>query len=189
MEKRTNRRGLFSPAKRKNNTQQIQHCPRTPHNNFKTITMEEDAQKPGFFETMGQRWQYLMDKLSPQVLLRWFIFCFLFALYVLRVYLVNGWYIVTYGLGIYILNQLIGFLTPQVISSDEARFFQYFHSISPAPFLNKFCSFRNRKQFVIFQIHQNWCSLTLMKGVMASTRAYQPGKRKNSGDRPFIIFP
>ena len=34
-------------------------------------------------------------------------------LYVLRVWIINGWYIVTYGLGIYILNLLIGFLSPQ----------------------------------------------------------------------------
>ena len=32
----------------------------------------------------------------------------------LRVYLVNGWYIVTYGLGIYLLNLFIGFLSPQI---------------------------------------------------------------------------
>merc|ERR1712054_483907 len=34
-------------------------------------------------------------------------------IYCLRVYLINGWYIITYGLGIYILNLLIGFLSPQ----------------------------------------------------------------------------
>lgn len=36
------------------------------------------------------------------------------ALYGTRVFLINGWYIVTYGLGIYLLNQFIGFLSPQV---------------------------------------------------------------------------
>lgn len=34
--------------------------------------------------------------------------------YVLRVYIVQGFYVVSYGLGIYILNLLIGFLSPQV---------------------------------------------------------------------------
>merc|ERR1711998_717530 len=34
-------------------------------------------------------------------------------IYCLRVYLINGWYIITYGLGIYILNLLIGFISPQ----------------------------------------------------------------------------
>lgn len=36
------------------------------------------------------------------------------SLYVLRVYMVAGFYIVTYGLGIYLLNLFIGFITPPV---------------------------------------------------------------------------
>ena len=35
-------------------------------------------------------------------------------IYAVRVYLINGWFIVTYGLGIYLLNNFIGFLSPQV---------------------------------------------------------------------------
>jgi hypothetical protein len=34
-------------------------------------------------------------------------------IYVLRVYYVQGFYVVSYGLGIYILNLLIGFLSPK----------------------------------------------------------------------------
>ena len=37
----------------------------------------------------------------------------LLLLYTLRVYMLQGWYIVTYGLGIYLLNLFIGFLSPQ----------------------------------------------------------------------------
>lgn len=48
------------------------------------------------------------------MLFRWIGFAVVFAGYVTRVYLVNGWFIVTYGLGIFLLNQLIGFLSPQV---------------------------------------------------------------------------
>lgn len=55
-----------------------------------------------------------MDKSSPHVLYRWIIFAVVFLLYVTRVYFLNGWFIVTYGLGIYMLNQLIGFISPQV---------------------------------------------------------------------------
>lgn len=36
------------------------------------------------------------------------------VLFLLRVYMVQGWFIVTYGLGIFLLNNLIGFLSPQV---------------------------------------------------------------------------
>jgi len=30
----------------------------------------------------------------------------------LRVYFIDGWYIITYGLGIFLLNNFIGFLSP-----------------------------------------------------------------------------
>lgn len=46
---------------------------------------------------------------------RWLAFLGVMAIYLLRVFLVNGWYIVTYGLGIYLLNNFIGFLSPQVL--------------------------------------------------------------------------
>ena len=45
---------------------------------------------------------------------RWIGFSVAMLMYLLRVYFVNGWYIVTYGLGIYLLNLFIGFLSPQV---------------------------------------------------------------------------
>ena len=45
---------------------------------------------------------------------RWGGFALAVALYTLRVYYLNGWYIVTYGLAIYLLNLFIGFISPQV---------------------------------------------------------------------------
>ncbi|CBZ51236.1 hypothetical protein NCLIV_043030 [Neospora caninum Liverpool] len=45
---------------------------------------------------------------------RWLVFFALLALYVLRVYLLAGFFVVTYGLGIYLLNLLIGFISPQI---------------------------------------------------------------------------
>merc|ERR1712154_369289 len=44
---------------------------------------------------------------------RWLAFGFLAFLYLLRVWYLQGFYIVTYGLGIYLLNLFIGFLQPQ----------------------------------------------------------------------------
>ena len=75
----------------------------------------EEAPSVGFLESLSKKWQYLLDKSSPLVLYRWIFFLFILSTYVLRVYYVNGWFIVTYGLGIYLLNQFIGFLSPQVI--------------------------------------------------------------------------
>ena len=56
----------------------------------------------------------MLDKSTVYVKGRWIGFGVAMLLYLLRVYFVNGWYIVTYGLGIYLLNLFIGFLSPQV---------------------------------------------------------------------------
>uniref|UniRef100_A0A516IJJ0 Protein RER1 n=1 Tax=Turnera subulata TaxID=218843 RepID=A0A516IJJ0_9ROSI len=62
----------------------------------------------------SMRYQYFLDKSVPHILYRW-IACLAIALiYAVRVYLLQGFYIITYGVGIYMLNLLIGFLSPQV---------------------------------------------------------------------------
>jgi Rer1 family len=62
----------------------------------------------------NQQLQRLLDKSSPHVLQRWLGLLALALLYGVRVFLLRGFYIVTYGLGIYNLNLLLGFITPQV---------------------------------------------------------------------------
>ncbi|PSR88059.1 Protein RER1B like [Actinidia chinensis var. chinensis] len=42
------------------------------------------------------------------------------SIYVLRVYFVRGFHVVSYGLGIYVLNLLIGFLSPKIDPELEA---------------------------------------------------------------------
>ncbi|KAL6227399.1 hypothetical protein ACLB2K_001357 [Fragaria x ananassa] len=63
---------------------------------------------------VSRRYQHLLDKSTPHVLHRWLGTLAVALVYVLRVYLVEGFYVVSYGLGIYLLNLLIGFLSPQV---------------------------------------------------------------------------
>jgi len=53
-----------------------------------------------------------MDPLAPYAAIRWGFFFALGLCYCIRVYLLQGYYIVTYGLGIFLLNLFIGFLTP-----------------------------------------------------------------------------
>lgn len=60
-----------------------------------------------------QQFQHVLDKTTPHVLRRWIGFSVLAFLYVIRVYFLQGFYVVSYALGIYILNLLIGFLSPQ----------------------------------------------------------------------------
>uniref|UniRef100_A0A0D6R4U9 Protein RER1 n=1 Tax=Araucaria cunninghamii TaxID=56994 RepID=A0A0D6R4U9_ARACU len=64
--------------------------------------------------TVSRRFQHYLDKSTPHYLGRWLGFAVLASIYVVRVYYLQGFYIVSYGLGIYILNLLIGFLSPQV---------------------------------------------------------------------------
>lgn len=63
---------------------------------------------------LSRRYQHLLDKTLPHFLYRWIAFIALAVVYVVRVFLLQGFYVVSYALGIYILNLLIGFLSPQV---------------------------------------------------------------------------
>ncbi|KAL8540218.1 hypothetical protein ACS0TY_001700 [Phlomoides rotata] len=63
---------------------------------------------------MSKLFQYYLDKSTPHAVYRWIGTFILLSLYALRCYYVKGFYIVTYGLGIYLLNLLIGFLSPLV---------------------------------------------------------------------------
>ena len=52
----------------------------------------------------------------------------------------EGWFIVTYGLGIFLLNNLIGFLSPQVRARNGV--------MVPHPFLSRFV-FRASSLFIL----------------------------------------
>lgn len=62
----------------------------------------------------SREFQKFLDRSTPHMVERWLGTSVAALIYLLRVYYVQGFYIVTYGLGIYILNLLIGFLSPKV---------------------------------------------------------------------------
>lgn len=64
--------------------------------------------------TLSQRYQHLLDKSTPQVLYRWIFLAVITFIFAIRVFMVQGFYIITYALGIYIIQLLIAFLSPQV---------------------------------------------------------------------------
>ena len=70
--------------------------------------------EPKPLDQLQQQFQRMLDKSTPHIKERWIGFAVLVLVYFLRVFLLRGFYIVTYGLGIYNLNLLIGFLTPQM---------------------------------------------------------------------------
>ncbi|KAJ8770719.1 hypothetical protein K2173_021366 [Erythroxylum novogranatense] len=69
---------------------------------------------------VSRAFQYYLDRWSPHQLERWVATLVVAMCYVLRVYYVQGFYVISYGLGIYVLNLLIGFLSPKVDPELEA---------------------------------------------------------------------
>ena len=63
-----------------------------------------------------RKYRQLLDKSTIHVLPRWLVLIALLVAFALRIAWLGGWFIVTYGLGIYILNLFVGFLSPQVCS-------------------------------------------------------------------------
>lgn len=77
---------------------------------------DDDVLGSSSFQTQSATWQrafqYWLDKSTIHILPRWSIFGCLILIFSLRVYVLQGWFIVAYGLGIFLLNNFIAFLTP-----------------------------------------------------------------------------
>jgi hypothetical protein len=57
--------------------------------------------------------QYYLDRITPFLIPRWLLNLFLLIIFFLRIYFSQGFFIIAYGLGIFLLNQFILFLTPK----------------------------------------------------------------------------
>lgn len=64
-------------------------------------------------------YQKLVDESVPYTSRRWIGFGILLSLFLLRIFLSQGWYIICYALGIYLLNLFLAFLTPKFDPSLE----------------------------------------------------------------------
>ncbi|XP_043281888.1 protein RER1 [Venturia canescens] len=63
---------------------------------------------------LSQIYQSYLDLWTPYTISRWLFAISLVVIFVLRILLTQGWYIVIYALGIYHLNLFIAFLTPRI---------------------------------------------------------------------------
>ncbi|KAJ8443677.1 hypothetical protein Cgig2_019659 [Carnegiea gigantea] len=63
---------------------------------------------------LARAFQYYLDRTALHPLGRWLVTLGIVMFYALRVYLVKGFHVVSYGLATYVLNLLIGFLSPKV---------------------------------------------------------------------------
>lgn len=64
-------------------------------------------------------YQKLLDRCVPFYVRRWSAFAILLFIFIVRIFLVKGWYIICYALGIYLLNLFLAFLTPKFDPSLE----------------------------------------------------------------------
>ncbi|KAF6820532.1 Protein RER1 [Colletotrichum musicola] len=67
-----------------------------------------------------RHYQALLDQSTPFVLYRWISTGLFLIIFFARVFLAQGWYIVAYALGIYLLNLFLAFLQPKFDPSNEA---------------------------------------------------------------------
>ncbi|KAI1494736.1 RER1 protein [Biscogniauxia mediterranea] len=66
-----------------------------------------------------RQYQALLDQVTPFVLYRWVGTAVALSFFFLRVLLAQGWYIVAYALGIYLLNLFLAFLSPKFDPSND----------------------------------------------------------------------
>ncbi|OAA65922.1 Retrieval of early ER protein Rer1 [Niveomyces insectorum RCEF 264] len=69
---------------------------------------------------LQRRYQALLDQSTPYVLYRWCGTGAFLVVFFLRILFAQGWYIVAYALGIYLLNLFLAFLQPKFDPSNEA---------------------------------------------------------------------
>ncbi len=67
----------------------------------------------------NRRMQFLLDRSTPHVLYRWLATGGIFFILSLRILCYQGFYVVAYALGIYLLNLLLLFLSPRFDPSGE----------------------------------------------------------------------
>lgn len=90
----------------------------------------------------NQRVQIILDKTTPHIAARWvFLLCLVIS-YATRVWLLKGFYIVTYGLGIFNLNLVLGFLTPQFDPESEGPELPVNNDAEFKPFVRRLPEFK-----------------------------------------------
>ncbi|KAL2217966.1 retrieval of early ER protein Rer1, partial [Thermoascus aurantiacus ATCC 26904] len=71
---------------------------------------------------LARQYQIFLDKCTPYTAYRWLATAAFLVIFFLRVILAQGWYIVAYTLGIYLLNLFLAFLQPKFdpsLTQDE----------------------------------------------------------------------
>lgn len=70
--------------------------------------------------SVTRQYHILMDRVTPHIAGRWLFSVTVLFLFMLRVIVGGGWYVICYALGIYYLNLLIDFLSPKIDPDFQA---------------------------------------------------------------------
>lgn len=85
------------------------------NSNSSSETSEESSFLVRAYRTFSIKQQHYLDRATPHTIARWAVWFFFAAIYAVRsLVILQGWYIVTYAIAIFILNQFIAFLTPKI---------------------------------------------------------------------------
>merc|ERR1719506_1496382 len=109
------------------------------------MEMQEEATPPLVTKAaqVQQVIQRYLDKTVIWGRTRWSLLGVLVLLYCIRVYIKQGFYVVSYGLGIYLLNLFINFLSPAIDPDQEGYNAVPIHSTSDyRPFSRKLPEFK-----------------------------------------------
>lgn len=150
----------------------------------KSDTPVTDLTPPNSFifriwQWISVKYQCALDAWTPFTLSRWAAFVILLLIYLIRVFYLKGWYIITYALGIYHLSLFIAFLSPKIDPAAHENYdegpelpttvheefrpfirrlpeFKFWYSATRAVFIAMFCTF-----FDCFNIPVFWPILLL----------------------------
>merc|ERR1711970_1293238 len=118
---------------------------RKPFSRMALYEAEEDYMEGAWFVGIRKafapittKYQQLLDKATPHAAYRWYFTAFIALVYVVRVWLLAGFFVVSYGLGIYVLNLLIPFISPQ----DEDSLLPTAKDDEHRPFMRKMSEFK-----------------------------------------------
>lgn len=85
------------------------------------IHLTRNDDETNIIQLVRRAFQYWLDKSTIHIVPRWILFAVVLALFFLRIYLIQGYFIVAYGLGIFLLNNFIAFLSPLEDPSSAGR--------------------------------------------------------------------
>jgi len=106
-----------------------------------------------------QKWQRFLDESAIWYKLRWSAFFVLLCIYAYRVYTLKGFYIVSYAVGIFLLNRFIGFLSPaqnlDLVSGDNESLLPLSNNEEFRPFLRRVPEFSFWQDCMLSMIFAN----------------------------------